>query len=59
MAATVAASFLVGAQCSGHWRWETVVEEPRERERRAVGEGARGDWREMQHEGDIEVGGCY
>jgi hypothetical protein len=43
VAAAAAASFLVGAQCSGHRRWETAVEEPRERERRAVGEGERGD----------------
>jgi hypothetical protein len=33
VAAAAAASFLVGAQCSGHRRWETAVEEPRERER--------------------------
>jgi hypothetical protein len=39
VAAAAAASFLVGAQCSGHRRWETAVEEPRERERRAVGGG--------------------
>jgi hypothetical protein len=42
VAAAAAASFLVGAQCSGYRRWETAVEEPRERERRAVGEGERG-----------------
>ena len=54
MAAAAAASFLVGAQCSGHRRETAVEKEPRGELRGR--EKAAG---EMQCGREIEAGGCY